>query len=514
MRELILHFGMHKTGSSAIQRALRTHDLGPDHACVGIIDSANQSAAVIAMFSRNAHRHHNTVKRGYSPEEIQAIGQQQRARFASLLREHPAPSLVLSAEDAGQLKEDDLRQLRRFVQACGRTVRAVAYVRTPVSYMESALQQRIKGGLGQWRPQDWWPTYQERFEKFDRVFGREAVSLWKYDPATFPDGDVVCDFFTRLGIPWQPAQQATRVNESLSLPAVRLLYAYRQCGPGYGVGGKAIRANVMLIRKLGELTGPRLRLARAVCRPLLQRNADDLHWAEQRLGCPMADLSHDGSGLRSEAELLSFGAQELAWLQQEAGVKPAPPGSPVQASDVATWMHRLRQRLLAASAPQAGGEGAPEEDEGPGSAQAGVQGPASGILATDVPNGAGQPPGSAHSDEPQDTMNLRQLLTKAKGDDAELNALPEEAARKLVARALREIRQRAGRLEGRELVIGGLGTFSAQRVAAGTAPGAEGSVRIEFTPLQRGATSADDDGSPKAKARGAGAAAKKARRAA
>jgi hypothetical protein len=511
MSELILHFGMHKTGSSAIQRALRTHDLGPDHACVGIIDSANQSAAVIAMFSRNAHRHHNTVKRGYSPDEIQAIGQQQRARFESLLREHPARSLVLSAEDAGQLKEDDLRQLRRFVQACGRTVRAVAYVRTPVSYMESALQQRIKGGLGQWRPQDWWPTYRERFQKFDRVFGREAVSLWKYDPATFPDGDVVCDFFTRLGMPWQPAQQATRVNESLSLPAVRLLYAYRQCGPGYGVGGKAIRANVMLIRKLGELPGPRLRLARALCRPMLQRHAQDLLWVEQRLGCPMADLSNEGNGLRSEADLLSFGQHELEWLHREAGVRPAPSGSPAQAGEVAAWVHRLRLRLLAQAATTTPDEETPGQGEEPDRAGA-VPAPSSVILATDEPDPAAGAAGPSRSTDSPDNMNLRQLITKAKGDDAELNALPEEAARKLVARVMREIRQRVNRLDERELVIGGLGTFTAHHESAGGTPGAEGAVRVEFKALQRGAAGGDDDGGAKPKTRAAGPAAKRPRR--
>jgi len=481
MSELILHFGMHKTGSSAIQQALRWRDLGPRHANAAVIESANQSAAVIAMFSRNAHRHHNTVKRGLTPEQVLAAGQQQRQRFEALLREHPAPHLLLSAEDAGQLKPDDLRHLRRFAEACGRRVRAVAYVRTPASYMESALQQRIKGGLGHWEPSDWWPMYRDRFGKFDDVFGQDAVSLWKYEPAAFPDGDVVADFFRRLGVVAGGAPAVQRVNESLSLPAVRLLYAYRRFGPGYGVGSRAVRGNVMLIRKLGELRGPRLRLHRSVSGPVLQSHRNDLRWIEARLDAPMDDLPQGRDGLRSEADLLAFEPAEIAWLQGEANVAP-PAAHPPRPEDVAQWMHRLRQRLLNQALP---GRHA-DDEEGTGQAGPEVESvilPVSSAAAQHAlaPNGASIDHG-LH--DPETSMNLKQLLAKAKGDDAALQALPEEAARKLVARAFREIRQRVARLEDRELVIGGLGTF---RATGGDKEGAPGARRVEFQVLQRDA---------------------------
>jgi hypothetical protein len=71
------------------------------------------------------------------------------------------------------------------------------------------------------------------FEKFDDVLGRENVRLWKFDPPSFPNGCVVQDFCTRLGIAL-PRERVIRVNASISREAVQLLYTYRKLGRNFG----------------------------------------------------------------------------------------------------------------------------------------------------------------------------------------------------------------------------------------------------------------------------------------
>jgi hypothetical protein len=186
----------------------------------------------------------------------------------------------------------------------------------------------------------------------------------------------------------------------------------------------------------------------------------------------MDDLPQGREGLRSEGDLLAFEPAEIAWLQGEADVAPQA-AHPPRPEDVAQWMHRLRQRLLNQALP---GRHA-DDEEGTGQAGPEVESvilPVSSAAAQHAlaPHGASKDHGLQ---DPETSMNLKQLLAKAKGDDAALQALPEEAARKLVAR-----------LDDRELVIGGLGTF---RATGGDKEGAAGSRRVEFQVLQRDAAS-------------------------
>ena len=82
-------------------------------------------------------------------------------------------------------------RLADFYRKLGYQPRVVAYVKRPISFMQSAFQQRIKTNLRRLDvASGLWPKYRDRLEKMDEIFGRENVDLHVFDSSTLIKGDV------------------------------------------------------------------------------------------------------------------------------------------------------------------------------------------------------------------------------------------------------------------------------------------------------------------------------------
>ena len=131
--------------------------------------------------------------------------------------------------------------------------------------------------------------------------------MWKFAPSAFPGNDVVRDFCSRMGIDIRE-DRIQRVNESLTRPAISILYAYRRFGQGHGVGTGAMRENHALVEAARTVEGAKLRFANSAVEPVLEANADDLAWIEERLGeeALLGHLAADEGGVRTEDDLLEI----------------------------------------------------------------------------------------------------------------------------------------------------------------------------------------------------------------
>lgn len=130
------------------------------------------------------------------------------------------------------------------------------------------------------------------------------------------------DFCQRVGIPWD-RRKTCRVNDGLSLAALKLLFAYRQFGGGYGGGIKRVIQNEILVRRLGELPGRPLRFHSSLLEPAIEEFLSQTPAIERRLGAPFReDLRRDDAGeaIRTESQLREFSPESLTWLSQVTGL--------------------------------------------------------------------------------------------------------------------------------------------------------------------------------------------------
>jgi len=296
----VLHIGMGKTGTTSIQVSLRGFS-DAHHHCVDL-GTPNASIPIATAFSGEPWLLAVNQRLGLGEPEVREQRAEIRLRLQRELIAAGDRISVISGEGISELARHEISDLIRALDPAG-AVQAVAYVRPPKALLSSNVQQQLKAGADHLDPAAAPPNYR-RFENFDRVLGRESVSLWKFDPARFPDGDVVRDFCARLGLDL-PEEKIIRRNDALSLPAAAILFAYRRFGRGYGTGPTVVRENNALVAALREVPGPPLRLADEILAPALADIADDVRWMEERLGEELSEGPTQG-GIASEEELLEI----------------------------------------------------------------------------------------------------------------------------------------------------------------------------------------------------------------
>ena len=320
---LVLHVGMHKTGSSSIQHRLAAA-ASPDFHYVDLGRSPNHSGGMFAAFSSEPERYHFFRRQGIAAEQARAVGDEVRHRLAAELSTEGPGLRIVSGEDITTIDPEGLATLRDFLAPLSRETRVFAYARAPRSFMESAFQQRVRGGMGALNFASLYPMYRKRFLRLEEVFGRHRVQLAPFDAARFPDRDVVADFCGRFGLD-VPAGPRLELNRAHSRRATALLFTYRRFA-GYGTGPDEIRGNKALVQALGSLEGPKLHFGGAQVDEVLARFANDRRWVERRLRVPLEDSPAPAAAVTCEDDLFRFDEAQLEWLRQWADHPRLRPG--------------------------------------------------------------------------------------------------------------------------------------------------------------------------------------------
>ena len=353
MTKCILHFGMHKTGSSSIQGSLYHNLDDPAYHYVNL-GSPNMSESLATAFMTNSEHHHTNRRRGLNNKEVHKKRCGILKRLDSELKTAGDKTVILSGEfmSSPQFNEDELAKLCEFITSRNRSITAVGYIRSPKAFMESAFQQRVKGGKDDFILKNLHPKYRMRFAKVERLLGIKNVHYWRFDPKSFPNHCVVQDFCMRMGIDINPSN-ITRFNEGLSLPALALLYAYRKYEQSYGSEPDAISENNRFIKRIRELPGIKLRFHSSLIMPIIGDQQDDIKWMERRLGHPLEEslTKDDHQAISSEADIFSYLPEATRWLAKQLGPEYENRwDEKITPHQAAEWMHAYRLKLASKAA--------------------------------------------------------------------------------------------------------------------------------------------------------------------
>ncbi|MEG6508640.1 hypothetical protein V6C03_06625 [Methyloligella sp. 2.7D] len=242
MRRCVFHIGLHKTGTSSIQRslfhvrdALRARGIGyfpgrGNHSYLtGCFD-----ARLVAMPRVLAPMTPSFAARP-------AFWNRARQEFERYLAESEAEIEIVSGEGFTQLPKAKLAELKTFLERYFDEIEIIAYVREPFGGFTSRAQQLVKSGQSfeeikaglhaapegpdDLVAQSVLPKYRLRLEKFIETF--PTVHIRSFDRSALKGGDVVTDFLdVSLGrSPGELGVEVLRANESLSNTAVHLLEA-------------------------------------------------------------------------------------------------------------------------------------------------------------------------------------------------------------------------------------------------------------------------------------------------
>ncbi len=345
MRKAIIHIGMHKTGTTAIQHALS--GFGDDRIAMSGLSSNGHNEALLALFGDPAPATLPQIGPAGLPDGALAALEELLARDLAAV----GRSILWSAEmlshpsQSRQLAERMIARLRPHFDR----IEVVAYVRAPGPFLTAALQERLRMGRAPagWAPM--WVAYPRRFARWEEL--ADQIHYRAYEPATFAQGDVVRDFCALLGIAGPPGGV---VNASDGLSQVALHYVQRRFGLDLIADPGHAAARGRLWRHVSRLPHVPFRIAPARLQELMAQHGDDLDWMRQRL--PELDMAQglsprsDSAEIREPEDLCALAIGLEAPLMALSGLS-APGG---QSADQGDALRRIAAHLTAVALEDGG----------------------------------------------------------------------------------------------------------------------------------------------------------------
>lgn len=230
---LYLHVGLHKTGTTAIQKQIfYNRDYFRSLGLGYLSTEANNSMSVYSAFCDEPEKYHINVRRGINTKKQAFIHNSALLeRIEDEIRSAKTQLFVISGEDISHLSSGNIERLRDFLQPLVDKITVVAYVRAPRDMITSNCAQAIKGGftfegLRANLPK---PLYKKRLNKFDEVFGRDSVEIKIYQKNI----DVVKGFLEAVGVGDASKGILTqdRENESLNQAGAKFLNLVNEIYP-------------------------------------------------------------------------------------------------------------------------------------------------------------------------------------------------------------------------------------------------------------------------------------------
>ncbi len=324
---IIVHAGMHKTGSTSLQLSFAGDTSDKYHYLLGA--EPNFSMSMFLMFEDEDklqdHLYHRISQ--VSQEELLTKRAELTKFVDEQISQSPQPTLVVSGEDISGYNHRVIARLADYLRSFSEDISVITYVRPPSAYMESAFQERLKHQLVEPDPIALWPRYQKRLQNVIDAFGVENNSFVKFDRKGLENENVIDDFSTRVGLP-RPKDIDAEANTSMSAEAVALTYAYRKLlDPTPPSGIEAQETDRLFLHRLETIGQGKLRFDKSFLETGRAYYDGDLAWMESHLGVSLDETRSSGAGhIAGSTDLIEQATENLPALKalnESLGIEPA-----------------------------------------------------------------------------------------------------------------------------------------------------------------------------------------------
>lgn len=319
----IVHIGMPKTGSTTLEETFFENIEDPRVAYASLPES-NHGCRIVSLFIDHPEKYYYTQNLALTESGLQKYNDNSLELLIGGFTTEKYDIQLISGEDlfhlptASKTALDDLKSL---LEQYFEKILIVAYVRPAKSFMESAFQQLVKHH--ELKSFDFNIIYHpyRNFKKYIDVFGEKNILLWKFDPENFPEGDIVLDFTTRLGL--HPQRSKKKIfNESISMEAISILFTYHfHANVKTDFKHRAKKLEYKLIDLLRGIGNTKFRFAGSLMRQALEANKDDYLWITSVMGKGFSENeeSLNSDGIQNEYELMIFATKSIPALIDLAG---------------------------------------------------------------------------------------------------------------------------------------------------------------------------------------------------
>ena len=287
---------MHKTASTTIQNTLFNDKsklaeagfLYPEYRA-GDIFISNHSIPFYSLFREQPEKYHFNVSCGYTNSEaINTLHEEYSRQLLGQITGFKGETLVISGEDISHLKKDELEKLRIYFLEMthpGVSFKVVLMCRHPVSRFRSFLQASICNfGITMNKAIEYHllpnKLYRNLTSNFSEVFGRENISVIKYEDAITNRHGPAGAFLAVIDkdLPDKIKPDIVRENPAHTYETVALLDAVNRTFPqtlGFDLHPERM---VALNKLLAEMPGQKFMLPKGLSEKIWQNMAEDVDW--------------------------------------------------------------------------------------------------------------------------------------------------------------------------------------------------------------------------------------------
>lgn len=287
---LFVHIGHAKTGTTTIQRCFDERREPLARAGLYYPPSANH-IFIVTKFHHQPTRMQPHRMRGRTAEEVARATEPQWERMAAELAARRYEKALFSSENFTNLNPRSCRELARWCDGVAERTSVVVYVRHPVDFVSSWIQELVKNGntrldvLVERLPLF---EFSKKLPRWVDAFGRANVHVRPFERARLANGDVIADLCDLLGIERiARSAGAADSNERISMPAAMIVDQL--------TGRLPQREIVKLKPILSEIAGPRFQLPPETARKVRARAAKDLAYLKREFGLELTDPGDVGA---------------------------------------------------------------------------------------------------------------------------------------------------------------------------------------------------------------------------
>ena len=321
-RQILLHAGLSKTGTTSIQANCRRHrEFLRGHGVVypqfsfGDRPFTMHSIPVTAAITGSGKYGLRLQRRfpGVTDEVIAACQEQLHAVLAA----GHGDTLLLSTELVAAYDDEDMQALRDLLVAHADRVRVLAYIRSPQSSLESMLQERVKAAATL-DPVALVGRVREKCQNLLRNFGDLLEVISFHEAQGHPRG-LVGFFFSQLGLSEAAMSglEFSSGNERMSMEAFQLMSAINQRFP-WGQEQVMVERQPHDLDSLIKLPGQPFQLEGFAGSDVYDACMEEAAWLEARLGFKFPEATRLSPGpLWQEDTLMALPPTISAIPQQQ-----------------------------------------------------------------------------------------------------------------------------------------------------------------------------------------------------
>ncbi|MEI6797601.1 MAG: hypothetical protein WCO04_00100 [Pseudomonadota bacterium] len=289
-RKIFLHIGMHKTGSTAIQSAFHGYDNG--RLLYAPLENENHSIPFYTAFSGDHFSYHIWQTAGLSDLEIAAKQRFYLKEIEQILSLNKDRDVFFSGEDISVISKSGVEQIASLFKKVDRDVTVIVYVRSPLSYATSALQEIIRQGSTNPVPER--PDYRFKIEKFLDAFGCQNVLIRDFHDLQNSSGDVVRDISRLLNA--TSVQSVGLLNVGFSTEAIKVVCKINKVIRAIGEPGWARECRTRCINHVRSILPGKFEVPAHLMSACI--DSDDIDWLRSVSGI---DYRSDVSVARGQA---------------------------------------------------------------------------------------------------------------------------------------------------------------------------------------------------------------------